>query len=492
MREKKYILPVIIISLLLIGIIALSIVLPAGYGIYIAFCFVAVIVLLVFRWKKLKKTRGNVALLILTCITFVFFVLSLYCNPYFGSTTTKLTSVESMSHPEQLLTKKQALRDADYAMRYLRKIHPATYGGLPQNVKAEWKKVRVEIASTEQISKVELNRKLESVFSLLGDAHTHISFSFNDEHYLKYVYAHNQAGDSFVSVNGIAREDLFYNNRQLFSTECDEYALTFLGRYIIMLEGLEYLGVEPIAGGYTYGIKHKDGTIEEKTYPVSDFVTYDEYRAYNGIENNSNGTYSFVRYEIDTEHDAGILTIDECDYNKTYRSTVKEFFEAVKATGVNNVIVDLRDNGGGSSLVANEFIRYLPVEKYKDFSSDLRMGFFYIPEKEGSIINRQYTENLFNGKVYVLTSVRSFSAAMDFAMYVKDNHLGLIVGQASGNRADSYGDVVCFRLPESKLYMQISWKKWYRIDTSTADAFIEPDLPCAAEDALDAAFNAIK
>ena len=83
MREKKYILPVIIISLLLIGIIALSIVLPAGYGIYIAFCFVAVIALLVFRWKKLKKTRGNVALLILTCITFVFFVLSLYCNPYF-------------------------------------------------------------------------------------------------------------------------------------------------------------------------------------------------------------------------------------------------------------------------------------------------------------------------------------------------------------------------------------------------------------------------
>ena len=120
------------------------------------------------------------------------------------------------------------------------------------------------------------------------------------------------------------------------------------------------------------------------------------------------------------------------------------------------------------------------------------MGFFYIPEKEGSIINRQYTDNLFYGKVYVLTSVRSFSAAMDFAMYVKDNHLGLIVGQASGNRADSYGDVVCFRLPESKLYMQISWKKWYRIDTSTADAFIEPDLPCAAEDALDAAFNAIK
>ncbi len=484
MREKKFILPIILISVMLLIVLALGIMLPSGYGIVCAVCFACVIALLAFRWAKLKKTKGNITLTVVTACVAVLFGCLLYCNPYKGSTTTKLGYVPPMSNPEQPLTKEQALRDADYAMHYLRKVHPATYGGLPEDVDAQWKKVRSEIAACDSISKVELNRKLESVFSLLGDAHTHLSFNFSDAHYLKYVKSHNEAGDSFVSVNGIAREDLFYNHRELFSSECDEYALTFLGHYIVMLEGLEYLGVAPDENGYTFGVKHEDGTVESISYPVSDFVTYDEYCEYNGIETSQNDDYSFVRYEIDTDHDLGILTIDECSYNNTYRTTVKKFFAEVKEAGIKNVAVDLRNNGGGSSLVGNEFIRYLPMEKYKDFASDLRMGFIKVPAPAGEIKNNQDKENQFSGNVYVITSVRSFSAAMDFAMYIKDNGMGLIVGEASGNRPDSYGDVVSFRLPESKLYMQISWKKWYRIDETKAHDFIEPDIPCDADEAL--------
>ncbi len=84
----------------------------------------------------------------------------------------------------------------------------------------------------------------------------------------------------------------------------------------------------------------------------------------------------------------------------------------------------------------------------------------------------------------MLTSVHTFSSAMMFAMYIKDNNLGLVVGEASGNNPSSYGDVVQFRLPESRLYMQVSWKKWYRIDESKDGQLIEPDLPVKADDAL--------
>ncbi len=39
--------------------------------------------------------------------------------------------------------------------------------------------------------------------------------------------------------------------------------------------------------------------------------------------------------------------------------------------------------------------------------------------------------------------------------------------------------------------MQISTKKWYRIDMETTDRFIEPDIKCDSKDAIDELYKAI-
>ena len=378
-------------------------------------------------------------------------------------------------------------------MHRIKKIHPAAHGGLPKKLATEWKKVREEIEFKDEdasISKIELAQKIESIFSLLNDAHTNITFSFVDARYLKHAYTHIQAKDELISVNGKSKRDIFLENRNLFSTENDEYAISRIGNYITSLEGLAYLNIEPEDGAFNYEFQHIDGSTETFAYPISDFVSYDEYLSLNYAGNNEEENeeapkqQSFVHYETDVKNSIATLTLDTCTFNDVYKETLRSFFDEVKTNKIRNLIVDLRNNGGGNSLVANEFMRYLAVNQYKEASSDLRMGPFTSHSAPDVIQNDKYEGYNFDGQIYVLTSVQTFSSAMMFAMYIKDNNLGQVVGEASGNNPSSYGDVVCFRLPESRLYMQVSWKKWYRIDESKDGELIEPDIPVKADDAL--------
>ena len=135
-------------------------------------------------------------------------------------------------------------------------------------------------------------------------------------------------------------------------------------------------------------------------------------------------------------------------------------------------------------LVADEFIHYLDVDSYQTWGQDWRLGLLMISSKGSTHTNKKYTDLLFDGDVYVLTSTDSFSSAMDFAMLISDNNLGKIVGEPSGNKPRSYGDISVFKLKNSGLVMQVSTKKWYRVDESITDELIEPDIACDSEEAL--------
>ena len=61
---------------------------------------------------------------------------------------------------------------------------------------------------------------------------------------------------------------------------------------------------------------------------------------------------------IDKDDNYSVLTLDSCDYEKDFREFLYNFFEDTTKADIDNVIVDLRNNGGGNSMVANEFILY--------------------------------------------------------------------------------------------------------------------------------------
>ena len=110
------------------------------------------------------------------------------------------------------------------------------------------------------------------------------------------------------------------------------------------------------------------------------------------------------------------------------------------------------------------------------------------------IKNLQANKNLFEGRVFILTSNLTFSSAMLFALDFSDNNLAIIVGEVPGNSPTSFGAVRSQGLetPNSKLKVRTTTKKFYRPDTTKDQDRLIPDVQVPAKDALNKVYELIE
>lgn len=477
----------IILIVLAVGIIPLNLFLlqmPEWISIIISGGILAAAVIM---WIKLKrKTAGKIVISFFCLLGIALSLFGSWCNPYWNSIIFYSDyAYWYCKEYDSELTYAQAKADLDYAVKYLKKLHPAFYEGIPAEIQRRYDDA---VSAFEHADKITVNmaaQEIQSMCFLLGDAHTDIIMNYTNARYMKYIYGHREAGDVLKGINGMTWEQLLDTSsfcHDKVSYEVKDYGKERLLRYVNTLEGLDYLGIS-VGDGVTYNYETKDGEKIDRKVTEADFITYEEYVKFNNIDNNTDEEYSFVSYEINKEKNAAVLTLDECNYNSEYINTVKKMFTEIKEQGITNVAVDLRNNGGGNSLVANEFLRYIDVDSYKEWACDWRLGWFMFNIPQTETQNSKYEDLLFKGNLYLLTSTSSFSSAMCFAQYVKDNSIGTIIGEPCGNAPDSYGDISAFRLPNSGAAIQMSTKKWYRIDN--IEGLIKPDIPCEEWEALD-------
>ncbi|MDE7400834.1 MAG: S41 family peptidase, partial [Clostridia bacterium] len=300
--------------------------------------------------------------------------------------------------------------------------------------------------------------------------------------YLKALPQKYSQGYDISAINGKTVQKIFEEAKPYYCYETEDGINIDLGS----LETLDFLGYsEP----FTYTWSDGENVVEE-TYTANDFVSWEEFKEIHDQYYTPSEPKDFVYYNIDEQKSLAVLTLTECIYNQAYIDCVKAMFTEVKQKNIQNVAVDLRGNGGGSSLVGNEFIKYLPVDSYFDCPYDWRWGFleFY---SSPEISNNRYNNLLFEGNVYVLTDYGSFSAAMDFAMLIQDNRLGSVIGEPPANAVNSYGEITYFYLPNTGLYVQISTKKWYRIDGTNTDEYVMPEYPCESKKSFDKLYEII-
>lgn len=90
----------------------------------------------------------------------------------------------------------------------------------------------------------------------------------------------------------------------------------------------------------------------------------------------------------------------------------------------------------------------------------------------------------------MLTNEFSFSSANMLAVWVQDGKLGTVIGYPSANSPSSYGDVLSFRLNNSGVEGQVSYKRWLRPDANADQRILHPDiLVPIGGDALQTAVN---
>ncbi len=151
------------------------------------------------------------------------------------------------------------------------------------------------------------------------------------------------------------------------------------------------------------------------------------------------------------------------DYKSTTRD-VKKLLGELQAEGVDGIVVDLRNNGGGSLQEANEltglFIEYGPTVQIRHSSRRVW--------RDGKRLKSDY----YDGPLVVLINRLSASASEIFAAAIQDYERGIIVGDRSFGKG-----TVQTMIPLTEGQLKITESKFYRISgDSTQHRGVVPDI----------------
>lgn len=380
---------------------------------------------------------------------------------------------------ETKISKEQAVKDLKYVFDTVSANHPAllTDENAENKFNSSYVKLRRELMSKDSVTITELWEKSAELVCTLDDAHTIVTVSGTE-----YVNGGNEISKAYndgtlVSIDGISADSMKEHFKKVFPCEpqVSFYADYMYGVALEYGSWLTLLGAD-VSDGIDVVFS---GNKETKHFDMTD-------------EPPERKQLELCSYKIDKENSLGIFTLNRCEMSQEYTDRLSEFFSAVRDNNIGNIAVDLRSNGGGTTEVINEFLRYINISDYKLFGgTDIRFGGNLISYRD-EITPNKHVENAFDGKVYVLTSQYTFSSAMDFAMVIQDNGIGKVIGEIPGNMPTAYGDKLGFQLPESKLVLSVSYKKFYRVDINKSIEPLIPDYTVEADKALEKLVEYIK
>lgn len=159
------------------------------------------------------------------------------------------------------------------------------------------------------------------------------------------------------------------------------------------------------------------------------------------------------------------------DYRSTSRD-VRKLIGELKSEGVDGLVMDLRNNGGGSLMEAVEltglFIKEGPVVQVKNSLSRVEV----LPDDDKDVF--------YNGPLVVLTNRFSASASEIFAGAIQDYQRGVIVGESTygkGTVQTVFDLRKAISSSEPVGELKFTFQKFYRVTgSSTQHKGVTPDI----------------
>ena len=159
------------------------------------------------------------------------------------------------------------------------------------------------------------------------------------------------------------------------------------------------------------------------------------------------------------------------DFRSTTRD-VRKLIGELKSESVDGIVMDLRNNGGGSLLEAVDltglFIKDGPVVQVRNASGKIEV----LPDDDKEIY--------FNGPLVVLTNRFSASASEIFAGAIQDYQRGVVVGETTYGKGtvQTVLDLSRFIVDKEKVgELKITFQKFYRVTgSSTQHKGVSPDI----------------
>ncbi|AJC74810.1 hypothetical protein AJ81_06940 [Pseudothermotoga hypogea DSM 11164 = NBRC 106472] len=417
----------------------------------------------------------------------------------------------------QMFSAAEVLQDAEFVYQKLKDVHVNIFHTFSEiEAEEEFSKLKSRLSAQQYLGLREAFKLLSEFVALFKDGHTYLSItdqfyeyldadgkivpilvSFTDEGIIILADVEGKINEPclLMSLNGIPAEELKDEILRMISYEKVSFAYVKASK--LFHQYCWVIFKEPESFGVEYstkqGVQHK---IE--LAPVS----FEEYKSRRDQLNLSNEKL----WDFSTAgKNTAILRIDTFGsyYEKDLKQFIKEAFERVKREGIQNLIIDLRENGGGDSRIAEYLYSFISDKPYRIYAEvhvkysddairklkifDPLLLFRIKVLKQETIVYRNSLKKpkkndlLFNGNIFVLTGSQTFSAATDFAAMTKDLMIATIVGEETGGLASSYGDVLPLTLPNTGLRLGVSFKYFVRCGGFDDKRGVIPDVVIRAD-----------
>jgi hypothetical protein len=291
-------------------------------------------------------------------------------------------------------------------------------------------KLREEIEKKEKWEKRELYILFAKFISGINDGHTIMLFDFSEienPFLLPVIIRNNKVyisknniypetiGGEIESINGIYTRDILNRVKDLVS--CDkgreEFKEEIIQREFFIIYQFVY-GIDKI----NEIVYTKDGVEKQLKISKVNFEWPQEKKMFDvKFIDNEIATLEIRRFEFND--------IDEIENETILRNKLKDVFKEIKEKNIKNIIVDVRENGGGEGSLVDIFYSFLNELK-KDR----------------------------NTNIYLLTGRCTFSAAVEFSALMKS--ISTVVGEPTGGRLDMAGNPIYYTLKNSGLEIYIA------------------------------------
>lgn len=424
--------------------------------------------------------------------------------------------------------------DLDSLVSYLIQTHPNPFGVYPKaSFDEQFRIIRQSI--TQPLTASQFFRLAAPLVANLKDGHTGLGapidfltkqdislFPYTVNFSLKAPYIRVKldlstseslpAGTEIISINGITSEEIV---GQIVASNSGENPAFRLDRASDLLLGFQlalYFDMKGPVYKLEYRHEGKSTTINIDGRKLAELKQAEEKQLSESAESSQPDYF----YSLLPEKNTAILTMRNMDGREEFRIFLEEAFSSIAQNNIQNVILDFRNNGGGDSGLGDELFQYISKEPYTQFSktsikySRLQKALFkrmcemessqcstydYISNKSNGQVETFASDKLipiredikpFTGKVYLLTSVGTFSSAASFAQCFSHYKMGTIVGEETGGWIISYGDLIRTLLPNSKLLLFMSHKKFEQVGATENDLFgTYPNIAIQQEEALE-------
>jgi hypothetical protein len=376
-------------------------------------------------FNVITKKQG----LFLGCVFFLSFNISCSSNAY--QDKNKVLSLEEVNQDFKVLTKDI---EKDVPHPYYA-CSPKAYDSV---------KNMVANSLHDSMSVLELYRAIYPLVQILNDAHfsIHLPDNFeetdilyfpfkvcitNNQLFVKENLSDNKTikkGDEIISINNVPVKSIIDKIRSCnFKSRSEE---DFFERWN---EDNFYYKLNSLFGfNYKFSITTRDA----KLITVSG-INKEQFYGKDTVQD------SFYKYEVinATPIKIGYLKISSLIWDKKERrDTLEEFlkgvFYKIKEDSIKDLILDIRNNLGGSSTLAKDILDYITT---KPFTFSLGEEYFkngkLLSEYDSSLYLPRRVANKFLGETVLLTDVLTYSSAHMMAVGFKHYNIGKVVGQVS-------------------------------------------------------------